>query len=264
MTHLLLRPPGTFTPRPGPGSPARMLAAQAGTELRLALRQRRAGAAHADHPGGPAGGPYAARRRPAARAAGRGRDAVGARAGRAVDGVHQPGDRAGLRPPVRGDPPAGRDGAAALAARRGPARGGARRGRGADGRARRAGRCARLAAAGRGRGAGRCRWSCSGAPRSARWASCSAGRCVRRWCWPWRTPCGSCCCSPAASSCPVDAAARPAGGGGGAAAVGGAGRGAARDARHGRAPGAGPVLVLLAWTAAAAVLAVRTCRLRST
>lgn len=31
-------PPGTFTPRPGAGSPARMLAAQAGTELRLALR----------------------------------------------------------------------------------------------------------------------------------------------------------------------------------------------------------------------------------
>jgi ABC-2 type transport system permease protein len=31
-------PPGTFTPRPGGGSPARMLAAQAGTELRLALR----------------------------------------------------------------------------------------------------------------------------------------------------------------------------------------------------------------------------------
>jgi ABC-2 type transport system permease protein len=31
-------PAGTFTPRPGPGSPARMLAAQAGTELRLQLR----------------------------------------------------------------------------------------------------------------------------------------------------------------------------------------------------------------------------------
>jgi ABC-2 type transport system permease protein len=31
-------PAGTFTPRPGPGAPARMLAAQAGTELRLALR----------------------------------------------------------------------------------------------------------------------------------------------------------------------------------------------------------------------------------
>jgi ABC-2 type transport system permease protein len=31
-------PPGTFTPRPGPGSPGRMLAVQAGTELRLALR----------------------------------------------------------------------------------------------------------------------------------------------------------------------------------------------------------------------------------
>jgi ABC-2 type transport system permease protein len=31
-------PPGTFTPRPGPGSPLRMLAAQSGTELRLALR----------------------------------------------------------------------------------------------------------------------------------------------------------------------------------------------------------------------------------
>ena len=31
-------PPGTFTPRPGPGSPGRMLAAQAGTEMRLALR----------------------------------------------------------------------------------------------------------------------------------------------------------------------------------------------------------------------------------
>jgi ABC-2 type transport system permease protein len=31
-------PAGTFTPRPGPGSPLRMLAAQAGTELRLALR----------------------------------------------------------------------------------------------------------------------------------------------------------------------------------------------------------------------------------
>jgi ABC-2 type transport system permease protein len=30
--------PGTFTPRPGPGSPGRMLAAQAGTELRLAFR----------------------------------------------------------------------------------------------------------------------------------------------------------------------------------------------------------------------------------
>ena len=30
--------PGTFTPRPGPGRPGRMLAAQAGTELRLALR----------------------------------------------------------------------------------------------------------------------------------------------------------------------------------------------------------------------------------
>ncbi|WP_300019602.1 ABC transporter permease [Pseudonocardia sp.] len=30
--------PGTFTPRPGPGAPGRMLAAQAGTELRLALR----------------------------------------------------------------------------------------------------------------------------------------------------------------------------------------------------------------------------------
>jgi ABC-2 type transport system permease protein len=30
--------PGTFTPRPGAGSPGRMLAAQAGTELRLALR----------------------------------------------------------------------------------------------------------------------------------------------------------------------------------------------------------------------------------
>jgi len=31
-------PAGTFTPRPGPGSPARMLRAQAGTEVRLALR----------------------------------------------------------------------------------------------------------------------------------------------------------------------------------------------------------------------------------
>lgn len=31
-------PPGTFTPRPGRGSPARMFAAQAVTELRLALR----------------------------------------------------------------------------------------------------------------------------------------------------------------------------------------------------------------------------------
>jgi ABC-2 type transport system permease protein len=31
-------PSGTFTPRPGPGSPARMLAAQAGTEMRLQLR----------------------------------------------------------------------------------------------------------------------------------------------------------------------------------------------------------------------------------
>ena len=31
-------PPGTFTPRPGAGAPARMLAAQAATELRLALR----------------------------------------------------------------------------------------------------------------------------------------------------------------------------------------------------------------------------------
>ena len=31
-------PPGTFTPRPGTGSPRRMLAVQAGTELRLALR----------------------------------------------------------------------------------------------------------------------------------------------------------------------------------------------------------------------------------
>jgi ABC-2 type transport system permease protein len=31
-------PVGTFTPRPGPGSPARMLAAQAGTEMRLQLR----------------------------------------------------------------------------------------------------------------------------------------------------------------------------------------------------------------------------------
>ncbi|OLT12878.1 multidrug ABC transporter permease [Pseudonocardia sp. CNS-139] len=31
-------PAGTFTPRPGPGSPGRMLAVQAGTELRLALR----------------------------------------------------------------------------------------------------------------------------------------------------------------------------------------------------------------------------------
>ena len=31
-------PAGTFTPRPGPGAPGRMLAAQAGTELRLALR----------------------------------------------------------------------------------------------------------------------------------------------------------------------------------------------------------------------------------
>jgi ABC-2 type transport system permease protein len=31
-------PPGTFTPQPGPGSPLRMLAAQSGTELRLALR----------------------------------------------------------------------------------------------------------------------------------------------------------------------------------------------------------------------------------
>jgi ABC-2 type transport system permease protein len=30
--------PGTFTPRPGPGSPWRMLAAQSGTELRLAFR----------------------------------------------------------------------------------------------------------------------------------------------------------------------------------------------------------------------------------
>ncbi len=31
-------PPGTFAPRPGPGRPGRMLAVQAGTELRLALR----------------------------------------------------------------------------------------------------------------------------------------------------------------------------------------------------------------------------------
>lgn len=31
-------PAGTFTPRPGPGAPGRMLAAQAGTELRMALR----------------------------------------------------------------------------------------------------------------------------------------------------------------------------------------------------------------------------------
>ena len=31
-------PAGTFIPRPGPGAPGRMLAAQAGTELRLALR----------------------------------------------------------------------------------------------------------------------------------------------------------------------------------------------------------------------------------
>jgi ABC-2 type transport system permease protein len=33
-----LFPAGTFTPRPGPGSPLRMLAAQSATELRLALR----------------------------------------------------------------------------------------------------------------------------------------------------------------------------------------------------------------------------------
>ena len=33
-----LFPTGTFTPRPGPGSPLRMLAAQSATELRLALR----------------------------------------------------------------------------------------------------------------------------------------------------------------------------------------------------------------------------------
>jgi ABC-2 type transport system permease protein len=31
-------PPGTFTPRPGPGAPLRMLAVQSGTEMRLALR----------------------------------------------------------------------------------------------------------------------------------------------------------------------------------------------------------------------------------
>jgi ABC-2 type transport system permease protein len=31
-------PPGTFAPRPGPGAPGRMLAAQSATELRLALR----------------------------------------------------------------------------------------------------------------------------------------------------------------------------------------------------------------------------------
>ena len=31
-------PPGTFAPHPGPGSPVRMLATQAGTELRLQLR----------------------------------------------------------------------------------------------------------------------------------------------------------------------------------------------------------------------------------
>ena len=31
-------PAGTFSPRPGPGSPARMLAAQSATEMRLALR----------------------------------------------------------------------------------------------------------------------------------------------------------------------------------------------------------------------------------
>mgnify|MGYP007079339253 CR=1 FL=1 len=31
-------PEGTFTPRPGPGRPARMLAVQATTELKLALR----------------------------------------------------------------------------------------------------------------------------------------------------------------------------------------------------------------------------------
>jgi ABC-2 type transport system permease protein len=30
--------PGTFTPQPGAGAPLRMLAAQSGTELRLALR----------------------------------------------------------------------------------------------------------------------------------------------------------------------------------------------------------------------------------
>ena len=43
---------------------------------------------------------------------------------------------------------------------------------------------------------------CSAAPPSGRWACCSGARCGRTSCWRSRTPCGSCCCWQAGSSCP--------------------------------------------------------------
>ena len=113
-----------------------MLAAQAGTELRLALRNGEQVLLTLLIPVVLLVGLTLVDVVAAARAAGRRGHAVGARARGDVDGVHQPGHRAGLRPPLRRDPAARRDGAAALAARRGPA-----------------GRGARTVVA--------CRWSCS-------------------------------------------------------------------------------------------------------
>jgi ABC-2 type transport system permease protein len=52
--------------------------------------------------------------------------------------------------------------------------------------------------------AGRCCWCCWAAPRSARWGSCSAGRCARRSSSRWPTWCGSCCWSRGGIAVPLD------------------------------------------------------------
>ena len=87
--HPALRPPGTFTPAPGPGPSARRCSSPSGHRAAARVARRRAGAAHAAHPDGAADRAHARDARAAARPAGRRGHPGGARAGGDVHGVHR-------------------------------------------------------------------------------------------------------------------------------------------------------------------------------
>ena len=254
--------PGTFTPAPGRGPPARMLATQVATERgwRCATASRccsRSSSRSRCWSGSPLLDvvPLPEPRVDAVLA-------VGARARRDVDGVHQPGHLAGLRPALRGAAAARGDGAAALADRRRAA------GRGARDRRSSRSSCsallaarARLAAAGSAGLGGRCCSCCSAAPRSGRSGLLLGGTlraelvlAVANIVWFVLLLAGG-------IVVPAGPAARAARRGGGAAAVRRAGRGPAHRAATGAAPGAGPVAgPARAGPLAGAALAVRTVR----